>query len=423
MSQNSKADTLPRKALVTGGATGIGWAICQRFAASGIVCVIADINEKAAQERAQTLGPGHVAIGVDLSDLAQAAGLVARAAQVVGGLDIVVNNAGITDTSGRRVGEIPIADFERLVAVNLSSVDAICKASQEVLQAGGVVVNLASGAAYRPLALRGAYSATKAAILTLTKNYNTSAAKLGQRVCAVAPGYVRTELVESLIANGRLDAEAAAATVPLGRLGDPDDIARAVAFLASSEGGPLAGECLSVDGGTIISGGRPLASDARQSEQPGDGPIIIIGGGPSASAISQTLAPHHAVKQIETHVELADGPTPSAIIDMTPLSYRDVPGAMSHLHALAQEIENLEPGQPFSLLLVTAERDAPTAAAVGMLSQVLALEWAPRGHRVNTVVWSSENLDGLGRLAGWISSEQAGYVTGQVITAKAPQPN
>ncbi len=423
MSQTSKADTIPRKALVTGGATGIGWAICQRFAASGIICVIADINEKAAQERARTLGPGHVAIGVDLSDLVQAAGLVARAAQVMGGLDIVVNNAGITDTSGRRVGEIPIADFERLVAVNLSSVDVICQASQEVLQAGGVVVNLASGAAYRPLALRGAYSATKAAILALTKTYNTLAEKLGQRVCAVAPGYVRTELVESLIANGRLDAEAAAATVPLGRLGDPDDIARAVAFLASPEGGPLAGECISVDGGTITSGGRPLASDVRRPEQAGDGPVVIIGDGPSATAVSQTLAPHHAVKRIATHVGLANGPAPSAIIDMTPLSCGDVPGAMSHLHALARDIESLELGQGFSLLLVTADRDAPTAAAVGMLSQVMALEWAPRGHRVNTVVWSGENLDGLGPLAVWTSSERAGYVTGQVISARSPHPD
>ena len=105
-------------ALVTGGANGIGWAICQALAARGYRVAIADLDLAAAQERAQTLGPDHLALGVDLTDANAASALPGQAAQALGRLDLVVNNAGMTDTTGKSIATLPEDRFDRLVALN-----------------------------------------------------------------------------------------------------------------------------------------------------------------------------------------------------------------------------------------------------------------------------------------------------------------
>ncbi|WP_136637717.1 SDR family oxidoreductase [Pseudooceanicola onchidii] len=407
----------PRRALVTGGATGIGWAISRALAAQGLTIALADINIAAARDRVAELGQGHVALDVDLSDLSAAATLPERAAQALGGLDVIVNNAGITDTSGRRIGEIPDTDFDRLVAVNLGSVEAICRAGQVVLGQGGVTVNLASGAAYRALPLRGAYSATKAGVVALTEMMNSRARPLGQRVCAVAPGYVRTELVESLIANGRLDPVVAASTIPLGRLGTPEDIAQGVAFLASPLGAVMAGKCLAVDGGTGASGGATVQpQDAGYTDAPEGGRLVVIGASSDAARVADTL---DDASHVETVADLGTFRSASAVIDLGGLTAMDTASALARARAIAGQIEELAPPRGFTLLMSVRATDPVVTAAMDMMARLLAIEWGSRGYRVNTIGWSGDSLDGLAGLAAYLTSGAAGYVTGQLIRAGA----
>lgn len=405
-----------RRALVTGGAAGIGWAICRELAAAGVLCAVADIDAKKAGDRTAELGAGHIALGVDLSDPAAALALPARAAEALGGLDIVINNAGITDTSGRRIGEIPAVDFARLVAVNLSSVEGICRAALDLLPKGGVVVNLASGAAFRPIALRGAYSATKAGVLALTETLDREAAPRGQRVTAVAPGFVRTELVEGLIANGRLDATAAAARVPLGRLGEPEDIARAVAFLVSPEGAPLAGHHLLVDGGSAAAAGA-----ARPDGAPGPGRrsdrIAILGEGPAAERLA-ARAGDRALRLAAP--EALAGTDAGAVIDTRGLTAASASAALTDAHALATALDDAGGAPGLSILFLTCGATT-TRAALGMLARTMALEWGARGHRVNALDWDGPALTGLEGPALWLCGAEAGYVTGQIVRAGPPR--
>ncbi|WP_010142346.1 SDR family NAD(P)-dependent oxidoreductase [Oceanicola sp. S124] len=236
-------------ALVTGGASGIGRAICTRLAADGYRVALADIDSARAHAAAAELGAGHAAFSIDLTQAAQAQALPGKVCKALGGLDLVVNNAGMTDSSGRGIACLPEADFARLVQLNLVAVEKICQAALGLLAPGGRIVNLSSGAAYRPLALRGPYSATKAAVTALTAALDAEAAPRGLRVSAVAPGYTLTPLVEDLAAAGRVDLEAVAAGIPLGRIAQPRDIAAAVAFLGSAAGAALGGQTLVVDGG------------------------------------------------------------------------------------------------------------------------------------------------------------------------------
>lgn len=408
--------TTSRRALVTGGATGIGWAICRALAGQGIRVALADVNVDGAEDKVRQLGDGHVALAVDLTDLSAAAALPARAAEALGGLDIIVNNAGITDTSGRRIGEIPGEAFDRLVAINLGSVEVICKAGQSVLGAGGVTVNLASGAAYRALPLRGAYSATKAGVVALTERMNALARPLGQRVSAVAPGYVRTELVESLIANGRLDPVAAATTIPLGRLGTPEDIAAGVAFLASPAGAVLAGQCLAVDGGTGAAGGAKVEAQDAAFSALAEGTTVVVGAAEAAATVAAGMGARHAAS-LE---DLGASKPVTAIFDMGGLSASDAGTALAQARAIAESVEGAAPGRGFSLVLSVNSDDAVAESAIGMIARLLALEWGSRGYRVNAISWSGSEITGLGALAEWLASDAASYVTGQLIKTHTP---
>ena len=251
-----------RRALVTGGANGIGWAACRELAKRGYRVALADIDGNAVRERAAELGEGHVALALDLTERGAASALPARAAAGLGGLDVIVNNAGVTDSSGRSLVDLPEAAFDRLVDLNLSAVEAICDASRTVLPAGSAIVNLASGASFKPLALRGPYSATKAGIAALTRASRDPFAALGIGISAVAPGYTRTPLVDELHRTGRVDLDKVIAGIPLGRMATPEDIASVIAFMASPEGGVLAGETILVDGGGLA-GPAPAGAAPR----------------------------------------------------------------------------------------------------------------------------------------------------------------
>ena len=239
-------------ALVTGASRGIGHACALALAGAGadVVCAAttAAHAEGVAQE-VRALGRRALAAGAHVQDAAQVAALFDRAEQELGAVDVLVNNAGIAVP--RPILEMDEATWDLVVDVNLKGVFLCGQRAARSMQArgGGAIVNVGSLAGENAFPNRANYCASKAAVHHLTRVMAIEWAALGIRVNCVAPGYVRTELVEALHSQGRLDVSALEARAPQRRLGAPRDIADAVVYLAGDGAGFVTGSVLLVDGG------------------------------------------------------------------------------------------------------------------------------------------------------------------------------
>jgi NAD(P)-dependent dehydrogenase (short-subunit alcohol dehydrogenase family) len=247
-------DQTRRVALVTGGANGIGWATAQRLAQEGYSVVIADMDADRARERAQALGDTntgmHVGIRADVSVEADVRALIDACVECFGRLDVLVNNAGNSDQPHPTV-EQNVDAFDRLLGIHVRGTFLSCREAAKVMlaQRSGAIVNLGSIAGLAGIPARNAYGAAKAGIVSMTRSLACEWARDGIRVNAVAPGYVATELVETLKRNGQMNLQAIERRTPMGRLAQPDEIARAIVFLASDAASYITGTVLSVDGG------------------------------------------------------------------------------------------------------------------------------------------------------------------------------
>lgn len=241
------ADTTPlagRRAFVTGGAKGIGAAIARRLAADGVQVVIADLDIGAAQALAD--GIWARAVQLDVTDLAQVAAVMAEH----GPFDILVNNAGV-DQHAFFTRTTP-DDWRRLIAVNLESVFATTHAALPAMQAAGFgrVINIASEAGR--LGSRGGavYAAAKGGVIAFTRSIARENGSKGITANVIAPGPIDTPLLRQALEQGgdKLLQAMTGATL-VGRLGTPEEVAAAVAFLASADAGFITGEVLGVSGG------------------------------------------------------------------------------------------------------------------------------------------------------------------------------
>jgi len=253
-----------KKALITGGASGIGRAIAMRFAEEGAAVMVADRNLEPAEETAQTIiksGGSALAHQVDVADEQQVDTMVERAARELSGVDIVVASAGISHarygSSGLRpqmLSDKPFADWRAVLTVNLDGVFLTDRAAARVMiQAGkgGRIINIASGAAKLPTPGIGEYSVSKAGVWMLTRVLALELAGFNITVNAIGPGFIDTPMTKG-IEGGTEHLVQMLARVPLRKMGEPIDVANTALFLASEEGRYYTGSILHPDGGVVM---------------------------------------------------------------------------------------------------------------------------------------------------------------------------
>ncbi len=239
-------------AIVTGGGSGFGAGIARRFAAEGARVVVGDIAEEAGERVAEEVGGAFVR--ADVSVGSDVAGLVEAARERFGGLDVMVNNAGFSHRN-RPMLEVDEETFDRVFAVNVKSIFHSAHAAVPVMRerGGGVILNVASTAGVRPRPGLTWYNGSKGAAITLTRSMAVELAPERIRVCALNPVAGETPMLATFLGEDTPERrEAFRATVPLGRLSQPSDVASAALFLCSDEAAFLTGVCLEVDGGRCI---------------------------------------------------------------------------------------------------------------------------------------------------------------------------
>ena len=244
-----------KRALVTGGASGIGAATAERFAAEGAAVAIADLNSAGADERASAIrdrGGRALGIAADVGDEDSVAAMMDRAWEALGGVDILVNNAAIP-TMGT-VETLAGDEWDRVIDLDLSSIYRVSRAAwpRFVEAGGGTILSTASVAGIIGMAGQHGYSAAKAGVVMLTKCMALDGAAHGIRANCVCPGFVETPMVLTYF-EAQDDPVASRAAVdaahPLGRIGQPDEIAGAFLYLASDEARWVTGTALVIDGG------------------------------------------------------------------------------------------------------------------------------------------------------------------------------
>jgi 3-oxoacyl-[acyl-carrier protein] reductase len=245
-------DLAGRVALVTGGSRGIGRAIALRFAAAGAdVAVLATSAAKAepVAAEARKAGVRALAIGADVADAGAAGEAVERVLSELGGLHVVVNNAGITrDMLLLRMTE---EDFDRVLAVNLKGAFNVCRAAARPLAKarGGRIINVTSVVGMTGNAGQANYAAAKAGLVGLTKSLAKELGGRGVTVNAIAPGFITTDMTDNLPAEVK---DATMKAIPLARFGAPEDVGNAALYLASDLGSYVTGHVLVVAGGLAM---------------------------------------------------------------------------------------------------------------------------------------------------------------------------
>ena len=245
-----------RAVIVTGGASGIGAATARRLATEGARILVADIDEAGAQRVASDLGDAASFRRVDVAERTQVEELVAAAVERFGRLDILFNNAGVGS-----LGETPDIDpdqWHRIIAVDLHSVFYACRAAIPHFRSsgGGVIVNTASISGIAADYGFAAYNAAKGALVNYTRTLAIDHARENIRVNAVCPGLIDTAATRVLLDQPSI-AEDYLERIPMGRVGTAEDVAGAVAFLASDDARYVTGHCLVVDGGITCHTGQP----------------------------------------------------------------------------------------------------------------------------------------------------------------------
>lgn len=242
-------------AIVTGAASGFGRGIAERFAREGARVVVADINDNGADEVAGGLGKNAIAVACDVSRKAEVQAMVGAAVDTFGGLDILVNNAGTTHKN-QPLMDVGEEEFDRIYAVNVKSIYLTTLAVVPLMEkrGGGVIINVASTAGVRPRPGLTWYNGSKGAVITLTKSLAAELAPKKIRVNAINPVMGETGMLTQFMGMPDTPENRTKflATIPLGRLSRPEDIANAALFFAQPDSDFITGVAMEVDGGRCV---------------------------------------------------------------------------------------------------------------------------------------------------------------------------
>ncbi len=237
-----------KKAIITGGSQGIGKKIVERFAAEGAQVAIWDVDREKGEALAKNLDGVHF-YQVDTSDLDQVLNAAKQVEEELKGIDILINNAGVTRDASMK--KMTSDDWQKVIDVNLTGVFNCVKACAPYMAENkyGRIINAASVVAHYGNFGQTNYVATKAGVIGMTKTWAREFGRKGITVNAVAPGFIRTDMIESVpenIIQQLID------KTPVGRLGETEDIANAYLFLASDAASFISGTTLNVDGGLVM---------------------------------------------------------------------------------------------------------------------------------------------------------------------------
>jgi NAD(P)-dependent dehydrogenase (short-subunit alcohol dehydrogenase family) len=244
-------------ALVTGAASGLGLATAKAFAESGACVVLADVNEKATRAAADELtaqGLKAISVRCDVSDDAQVETMVERTIAAFGRIDAAYNNAGVQNVLAE-TADTTREDYDRVMGINLRGEWSCMKFELGRMreQGSGAIVNCSSLGGLVGGAERGIYHAAKHGVIGFTKSAALEYAARGIRINAVCPGLIQTPMSDQMIAAGQGDAlKAMEKSIPMGRVGRPEEIANVVLWLCSDAASYVTGQSISVDGGFIM---------------------------------------------------------------------------------------------------------------------------------------------------------------------------
>jgi meso-butanediol dehydrogenase / (S,S)-butanediol dehydrogenase / diacetyl reductase len=242
-----------RRAIVTGGASGIGRATAIRLAAEGAAVVAVDVDGAlltTLSEEAEDLDGSLSAVLADVGSESSVKAMVNDSVTDLGGLDVVVNAAGVLSFS--HTHDVALSEWERLITINLTGTFLVCRETlPHLLATRGNIVNLASTAAHKGQPWASAYAASKGGVLAFTKALAVEYAAAGLRINTISPGAIDTPITAAFHLPEGADIKLIQRVTPIGSFGKPEDIAAAIAFVASDEGSHMNGADIPVDGAIL----------------------------------------------------------------------------------------------------------------------------------------------------------------------------
>jgi NAD(P)-dependent dehydrogenase (short-subunit alcohol dehydrogenase family) len=247
-----------RVGLVTGGGQGIGKAICLAMSRKGFKVIVNDVRKNSADEvsgQIKNEGGSAESIQADISNEDEVRSMVEKASDTFGKIDFLINNAGISDQVVPVIDQ-EISKWQQLIDIHLKGTYLCSKeiAKSMIQNNYGRIVNMASIIGLAGFPMRTAYGPAKSAIIMLTKVLAIEWARYNINVNAIAPGYIRTKMVEDLIRSGKINEETICNRIPIRRFGKPEEIADVLLFLLSEAANYITGETIVVDGGWLAYG-------------------------------------------------------------------------------------------------------------------------------------------------------------------------